>query len=137
MIIIEFTGEIVAKGRPRLGKNSVYTPTKTRHFEEYVELVTMAKIKKPIAGGVAVDIMVKKKPPKSWSKKRQKAAIAGKILPTSRPDVDNYAKSILDGMGGIAFKDDSSITDLRIQKVYAENDGAIVKIKEVEGETAY
>lgn len=137
MITIEFTGEVVAKGRPRVGKYSVYTPKKTRDFEEYIKLITMAKIKKPISGGLAVDIVVKKKPPKSWSKKRQKDAIAGKILATPRPDVDNYAKSILDGMGGIAFHDDSFITDLRIRKVYAEKEGAIVTIEKLEGETAY
>lgn len=137
MITIEFEGEIVAKGRPRVTKRGTFTPKKTRDFEKYVRLVTKTNVKEPILGGVAVDIMVMKMPPISWSKKKRRDAIVGEIIPTTRPDVDNYAKSILDGMSGVAFEDDSSILDLRVKKKYAEKDGAVVMVKKIDGETPY
>lgn len=137
MVEIKLIGEIVPKGRPRVGKNSVYTPKKTRDFETYVGLMAKSVIKKPFKKGVAVEIMVKKKPPQSWSKKRQKMAIEGKILASVRPDVDNYAKAILDGMDGIVFEDDGLIVDLKVSKKYSEKDGAIILVSEVEGENPY
>jgi Holliday junction resolvase RusA-like endonuclease len=39
--------------------------------------------------------------------------------PTSplRGDIDNYAKSILDGLNGVAFKDDSQVRSLEVTKL--------------------
>ena len=36
LIDIEIPGEPVAKGRPRMGKYGVYTPTKTKNAEEAI-----------------------------------------------------------------------------------------------------
>jgi len=35
-----------------------------------------------------------------------------------RPDIDNLAKSVIDGLNNIAFKDDGQIADLHITKHY-------------------
>lgn len=138
MMLINFEGKIVPKGRPRRGRNGImYTPKKTRDFEEYVSLVTKMKVKEPLKSGLEVSILVKKKPPKSWSKKKKKEAIEGKIIANVTPDVDNYAKSILDGMNGVAFEDDAQIIELTVRKEYSKNDGAIVEIVEIDGESPY
>jgi Holliday junction resolvase RusA-like endonuclease len=34
-----------------------------------------------------------------------------------RGDIDNYAKSILDGLNGVAFKDDSQVRSLEVVKL--------------------
>ena len=39
-----------------------------------------------------------------------------------RPDIDNLAKSVIDGLNTIAFKDDGQIADLRITKHYHSGD---------------
>jgi Holliday junction resolvase RusA-like endonuclease len=56
--------------------------------------------------------------PASWSGKRQAAALAGYIRPTSRPDTDNYVKAALDAINGIAITDDSLVVELAAWKRY-------------------
>ena len=41
---------------------------------------------------------------------------------TSRPDLDNLVKSVSDGLNGVAFRDDSQITELRAIKQYHSGD---------------
>jgi crossover junction endodeoxyribonuclease RusA len=38
--------------------------------------------------------------------------------PTTKPDLDKLARAILDALTGIAYKDDSQVTQLDAQKVY-------------------
>lgn len=135
MIEIHIPVEITPKGRPRFTRSGrVYTPAATRNFERAVALHARQVVKKPLSKPLEVDITVKKRPPKSWSKKKQKAAIEGRVLPAVKPDLDNYGKSLLDGMNGVAFEDDNQICELRLRKVYAEEHGAVVKIRELKGE---
>lgn len=42
------------------------------------------------------------------------------MLPTKKPDLDNVLKSVLDGLQGVAYKDDKNITNARIRKRYGE-----------------
>ena len=84
-----------------------------------------------ITEAVKVDITVYRKPLKSWTKKQMKEYKQGKILPVTRPDVDNYAKSLIDGMNGVVFKDDSQICDLTVRKRYGE-EKAVVRIETIE-----
>lgn len=141
MTTVILEGEIVPKARPRTvrknGRTWTYTPKRTQDFERYVKLQTKATVKQPIEQPLEVDILIKKRPPKSWSEKKQKEAIEGEVAPTAKPDLDNYTKAILDGMDGVAFKDDSYIVKSSQQKIYAETDGAEIKIQEVNKKTAY
>ena len=54
-----------------------------------------------------------------------------KIKPTRKPDLDNIAKSILDSLNGIAWNDDSQITNIWISKHYAEEPRVEVTLFEV------
>ena len=54
----------------------------------------------------------------------------GTILPTKRPDVDNLAKIILDGLNGVAYRDDAQVCCIHFEKKYSETPETIVKIKE-------
>ena len=56
---------------------------------------------------------------KSMSKKKAKLALENFIQPTKKPDADNIAKSVLDALNGIAYKDDSQVTFLSVQKAYS------------------
>lgn len=42
--------------------------------------------------------------------------------PTSRPDVDNYAKLVLDALNGIAWHDDAQVVSLSILKAWTDPD---------------
>jgi Holliday junction resolvase RusA-like endonuclease len=45
----------------------------------------------------------------------------GHIRPTKTPDTDNIAKSVLDALNKVAYKDDSCVVDLIVEKWYSEN----------------
>lgn len=53
------------------------------------------------------------------------------IYPTIKPDTDNIAKSILDSLNGIAYKDDKQVVKLTVEKRYDETPSASVWIREV------
>ena len=50
-----------------------------------------------------------------------KKAKSNKMLqPTLKPDTDNIAKIICDGLNGIAYKDDKQIVSLTVLKVWTD-----------------
>lgn len=54
-------------------------------------------------------------------------------FPTRRPDVDNYAKAVLDAMNnGIAWDDDSQVITLIAHKRYADDDDPVGTRIEIE-----
>lgn len=102
-MFIEIPDRPVAKQRARTRGGQFYTPAATRHFEEKVAWIARAAGVSGISGDLCVDI---------------------EIL-THRPlrgDVDNYAKSVLDGMvkGGL-ISDDREIVRLCISKGRAQS----------------
>ena len=119
-------GQPVGKGRPRAtvraGRARLYTPAKTEKYEARVALFAQqAMAGRPVmAGPVALSVTALFPIPTSWPKKRQAAARAGTEQHTKRPDADNCAKAILDGLNGVVWKDDSQVVTLSIEKRYAE-----------------
>lgn len=132
-------GEPQGKARPRFARtrNSVrtYTPNKTVDYEEKVRLAYLTQCKEEtIEGPVKVYIQANFLIPKSWSKRKKVYAYSGLIKPTKKPDVDNIAKAVCDALNGIAYKDDSQIVKLTVEKYYAPVDAegfVIVTIEEV------
>jgi len=109
-VTIIIAGVAVAKGRPRMTrKGFAYTPAATRKYEAHGRLAAREATAEPapIAVPVRAEITVDLPLPGSWSRKRQAAALADYIRPTSRPDTNNYVKAELDG---IAIVDDSRRT---------------------------
>ena len=58
--------------------------------------------------------------------------LCGRILPTKKPDVDNVAKIILDGLNCIAWDDDTQVVDLSVSKYYSEEPRVSVMIEEID-----
>ena len=50
---------------------------------------------------------------------------------TGKPDLDNVAKAILDGLNAVAFEDDSQIVGLQITKSYGERPRAEIQISDL------
>ena len=67
--------------------------------------------------------------PLSWSKAKRQAALDGDIYP-ARPDVDNIAKTVLDGMNEVVYVDDAQVTYLKVSKKYSEEGSVTVWISE-------
>ena len=130
-------GQPVGKGRPRAtvraGRARLYTPAKTEKYEARVALFAQqAMAGRPVmAGPVALSVTALFPIPTSWPKKRQAAARAGTEQHTKRPDADNCAKAILDGLNGVVWKDDSQVVTLSIEKRYSDRPGVLVTVMEV------
>ncbi len=50
------------------------------------------------------------------------------------PDVDKLARALLDGLTRAVFKDDAQVVRLHVEKVYAGQPGAWVRVFRLEGE---
>tara|TARA_R100001594_G_scaffold78597_2_gene113201 strand:+ start:521 stop:979 length:459 start_codon:yes stop_codon:yes gene_type:complete len=46
-----------------------------------------------------------------------------------RPDIDNYAKLVLDALNGVFYKDDGQVTTLVITKVYSTKPKTVIRIE--------
>ena len=107
------------KARPRFNTTTgrTYTPHTTKDFEEELAWKYKQAGGKFYEGNLKVKLVFAFIPPKSWSKKRQKEALEGKIRP-SKSDIDNYIKATLDSLNNIAYKDDRSVYKIESEKKY-------------------
>lgn len=84
-----------------------------------------------IEGAVNMNIVYAFRRPQSLSKKERNEIDNGKIVPkTTKPDIDNLTKAILDALNGIFWKDDAQVTQIKIQKVWSSKDQIEVEIWE-------
>lgn len=110
------------KGRPRVTKNGTFTPRETLDYERQVVNAWrsvagdwMAAPGQPVAVRVIAYFDIPKSHPK-W--KREKEA-SGYLKPTKKPDADNIAKIIMDGLNGVAYNDDAQVTSLYVGKAFS------------------
>lgn len=110
---------------PKTGRAVVthYTPAKTRAYEQLVAQVGVLAMRgrEPLAGGVAINLDAVLPIPASWPKPKRQAALAGSLLATSKPDLDNIAKVIKDGLNGVVWADDDQVVRLLAQKRYGHD----------------
>lgn len=134
IIAFAVDGEPQGKGRPRFTKSGhTYTPDKTKQYEKLVALSY-----RNIAEGykftspVRVKITAFHKPPKGKSKKVVADMLNGHICPTKKPDADNVAKIILDGLNHVAWDDDTQVVEMMVIKGYSEHPYVAVIVEEIE-----
>lgn len=132
-------GEPVAQGRPKFsrvcGHVNVRDPEKSKNYKALVRseaqrIYEMDKAFAPIEGSCYMTLTVGRSVPKSWSKKMKAMAIKGEIRPTSKPDLDNYVKGILDAINTVIVKDDSKVVGINAIKIYQSNPGVDIVITE-------
>lgn len=113
-------GTPVGKERARVTKFGNYTPPKTRSAEAVIKAMARAKLAgiPPIAGPVILSLKCTFVPAKSWSRKRQVAALAGIEWPTKKPDIDNILKLVKDSLNGVVYLDDAQVVRVEAEKVY-------------------
>ena len=101
MISFTHAGRPQVKQRPRVGKNKVvYTPSRTVTFENEIGWTAKQHFKRPMMGELQIDIRL-------YFKNRR-----------SIGDIDNYGKSVLDGLNKIAYLDDKQIRRQTIEMLY-------------------
>lgn len=130
MVEFEVAGKVEAKGRGRVGRvgkgpkasTTVFTPAHTRKYEHLVRHAAGEAMgeRAPMECAVKVIVEVHINFPKSASKKKLQAMADGYLRPCTKPDIDNYVKSALDGINSIVVKDDNQVVDLRAFKYFSE-----------------
>ena len=83
-------------------------------------------------GALSVALDIRIEIPKSWSAAKRAEALAGRLHPTGKPDVDNIIKSVYDGLNGVCWVDDAQICNGVQYKRYAAEPGVLVGIKELD-----
>lgn len=131
-------GKPQGKERPRTvrknGKVWSYTPKKTKEYEEKVKLAFLDNpdffgcpfVTKEYQGKVSAYITAYFEMPKSWPESRKFLNDGKNFL--KKPDVDNIGKSILDALNGIAYQDDSQVSEVHVSKKYGRTAGVEVEI---------
>ena len=101
---------------------------KEKHVEgmraEFELKLKRHKPKKPVQGPVRLSLSLffdVKRPKKLWG-----------TYKTTRPDLDNYAKELIDSMTAVGYwEDDSEIADLHVVKYYSEKGAIYIKAEEL------
>lgn len=121
----------IGKARPRVTTHGTYTPKKTKDYE----LLVRAEYQRQSGAwfgesALAVHIAAYFPIPQSKPKTIRVKMLAGEIRPTVKSDSDNIAKAVLDALNGIAYKDDSQVVSLFVEKWYNPEPAVIVKIQD-------
>lgn len=134
-------GSPVPQGRPRFARMGkfvhAYDPQKSKDYKQLVRLWATSQLKKidgfkPFDCAICVEMDFYVGIPTSWSKKKRMEASWGVVRPIKKPDLDNLYKAVTDALNGLAWVDDSIITDVHIRKRYtAETARVEMRITEV------
>ena len=122
-------GDPVPKGRGRImssgNKRWNVTPAKTRLYEAAVRETAQTAMYSwpvPFEGPLYVKLTFWLPRPKSVTR----------MWPFVKPDLDNLAKAVLDGLNGVVFHDDAQVCCMDLAKHYAdEHVGVQVEITEL------
>lgn len=130
-LIFNVEGDPVGKQRPRFARGRTYTPKKSVDYESLIASQALSAMcpSLPLETPVAVYIYINHAIPASYSKKRKKACLSCLERP-KKPDLDNVAKSFLDAMNGIVYKDDVQVVSLHVTKRYDTIASVHVCVKE-------
>ena len=129
-------GAPVAKGRPRMTKaGRVYTPSKTRAYEERIRQLTAIEMvgRSATESPVIVHVAAVFESPPSWSRAKRLAVLQGGAFHAIKPDVDNVVKTALDGIcfENGAVRDDKQIVELCAFKAYGPHARLMIDVFEI------
>jgi Holliday junction resolvase RusA-like endonuclease len=114
----------VPQGRPRAYRRGrhvgVYDPPESSAFKAQVRHLAQSAGVPLLTGPVSVSLHFFVPRTAALMARRQPETA---IPCAKRPDLDNYVKAVLDGLNGVAWKDDGQVWDLRAAKWYCEKTG--------------
>ena len=123
------------KERPRTNfyTGAIYTPTKTLNNEKKIadEFRIQNRGWEIATGPIQVEIITVVNMPQNISKKKKAEMMEGILQPIKKPDLDNIAKLVLDGLQGTAFEDDYQVVKLGIMKKYGPKKILKITIKKL------
>lgn len=136
---------VVVPGQPRgwgratpiiiAGRARMITDRKTRSEEGAIRSIASAAMgaRSPYDGAIILRLCAYRLVPTSFSKVKRAAALAGEIVPITKPDVDNCAKMI-DALNGVVWRDDSLIATAVIHKRYSDQPRLVIDVRSFAGQ---
>ena len=121
-ITLTIPGEPRGKQRSKWFKHGTYTPEKTVSYESYIKELFAIKYPEfiPLDSALTIQVWAGLLIPKSTSKKKEGMMKLGIIKPTKSPDADNILKTVMDSLEKLAYKNDSQIVRVVMDKDYSE-----------------
>lgn len=129
---ITIPGKPRGKGRPRFSRATgrTYTDDATAVYENLVKTIWMTVVGERLIGELSVSIAAHYAIPTSKPKKMQVAMRDGLVRPTTKPDIDNVIKAVLDGLNGVAYADDAQVVELSASKCYSDDPRVVVIVED-------
>lgn len=138
-IEFEVVGDLVGKGRPKFstvnGFPQAYTPAKTKKYEKTIKDAYLKISGYKSLKSLKITVYAYAEPPKSKTKKFKESAFSHLFDPTTKPDIDNILKCVLDALNDVAYQDDKQVTEIVARKLYGHVSRVVVRIDEI-GECA-
>jgi Holliday junction resolvase RusA-like endonuclease len=137
-ITITLLGPPQGKGRARAfvrgGQIGHYTPAATVSYEGMVRTAAMDALsgRPPIDAPVEFVLDAVFPVPGSWSERKRQQALAGKIAPGKKPDLDNIAKVWNDALNAVVYRDDALIVRMSLEKRYGARPLVTVTVRPME-----
>ena len=138
-VTISLQGVPQGKGRARAfmrgGHIGHYTPEKTRSYEGMIRTAAMETLgdRAPLDEPLEFVLRAVFPVPASWSERKRQQAILGDIKPGKKPDLDNIAKAWNDALNGVAYRDDSLICQMTLDKRYGVQPLVVVTVRPIGG----
>lgn len=124
---INFEIEPQSQLRPKFSSRPFpheYDPKPTKAYKAQLHLLAIKKMQElkmePLEGALMINVVFYRNIQKSLSKAEHERRVSGKVLPTVKPDIDNYTKAFLDALNGVVWRDDAQITDKMTRKRYSD-----------------
>lgn len=131
-ISFEVLGLPKPQARPRvfrMGAKIITHSPKTNWYQIVYWAAVQHRARAVLTGPLKMEITLVLPLPHSWSKKKKAAAKYVSV----RPDLDNYAKAVLDAFNNACvWNDDGQVAELIIRKIYGEEPKAIISVEELE-----
>jgi Holliday junction resolvase RusA-like endonuclease len=134
-IHLEILGEPKAQARHRhfsRGKfHGTYDPSKDKK-ESFASIIQKDAPREPIIATISLEIVFYMSRPRNHYRSGKNSELLKDSAPeyhSSRPDIDNLQKFVMDSMNKIFWRDDSQISKLFAEKKYSERPRVEITIK--------
>ena len=108
-----------------------YPDEKTVNYENLVKMsFRQIHCGNPKEGPIHLSIIACFPIPASTPKRLSHEMINESYPVTKKPDIDNIAKAIIDGLNGVAFRDDAQVYSIECTKYYSQNPRVVVTMTE-------
>lgn len=131
-VIINVSDIIEPAARPRTSSRlntGLYDPLSS--YKNYIKKELLKKLPegfKPMEGKASVHSIITIRPPSTMSDKQKLSAIREEFYPLTKPDNDNYEKTIFDIFKNILWKDDSQVYYNSTRKIYGIENHTLIDI---------